>query len=103
MNNSSALGLPATSIKSKPPKIETCYAFLNFQSFDGSFSRHLLNFMLGLVKLILMILKLLELKMKRCYICVSTGIFGSYNVKEKCEMCYEKARKVLKKEVDGDE
>ncbi|CAG8811377.1 18354_t:CDS:2, partial [Gigaspora rosea] len=27
----------ATSVKMKPPKIETLYSFLNFQSFDGSF------------------------------------------------------------------
>ncbi|CAG8812514.1 46267_t:CDS:10, partial [Gigaspora margarita] len=59
----------ATSVKMKPPKIETLYSFLNFQSFDGSF--------------------------------LPSDKFYSWF--EECEMCYEKSKKSLKKEVDGDE
>ncbi|CAG8772565.1 20755_t:CDS:2, partial [Dentiscutata erythropus] len=105
-NNSSVSVLPATPVKSKPPKIETLYSFLNFQSFDGSFlpsakfyswfGKHdfkdFENIGIENEKVLCLTLALAYLEI------IMFGIF-----KDECEMCYEKAKKALKKEVGGDE
>ncbi|KAF0469433.1 von willebrand domain-containing protein [Gigaspora margarita] len=98
--------LPAASAKSKPPKIETLYSFLNFQSFDGSilpsskfyswFGKN--NFkdfqVIGIENE-----KVLCLTLALAYL----EIIMFETFKDECEMCYEKAKKVLEKEVGGDE
>ncbi|KAF0469429.1 von willebrand domain-containing protein [Gigaspora margarita] len=104
--DSPTLVLPAASTKSKPPKIETLYSFLNFQSFDGSilpsskfyswFGKN--NFkdfqVIGIENE-----KVLCLTLALAYL----EIIMFETFKDECEMCYEKAKKVLKKEVGGDE
>ncbi|CAG8591291.1 17200_t:CDS:2 [Dentiscutata erythropus] len=105
-NNSSVSVLPYTSVKSKPPKIETLYSFLNFQSFDGSFlpsakfyswfDKHdfkdFENIGIENEKVLCLTLALAYLE-----------IIMFETFKDECEMCYEKAKKALKKEVGGDE
>ncbi|CAG8656935.1 38184_t:CDS:10 [Gigaspora margarita] len=104
--DSSTLVLPAASTKLKPPKIKTLYSFLNFQSFDGSilpsskfyswFGKN--NFkdfqVIGIENE-----KVLCLTLALAYL----EIIMFETFKNECEMCYEKAKKVLKKEVGGDE
>ncbi|CAG8690386.1 43934_t:CDS:2 [Gigaspora margarita] len=98
--------ISAISVKMKPPKIETLYSFLNFQSFDGSFlpsnkfyswfgkndSKDFENIEIKNEKILCLALAIayLELIMLETF-------------KEECEMCYEKSKKALKKEVDSDE
>ncbi|CAG8506406.1 2686_t:CDS:10, partial [Dentiscutata heterogama] len=67
-NDSTISAFSTTSVKMKPPKIETLYSFLNFQSFDGSF--------------------------------LPSDKFYSWF---ECEMCYEKSKKALKKEIGNDD
>ncbi|CAG8573614.1 26220_t:CDS:2 [Dentiscutata erythropus] len=104
--NQVATVLSATSVKSKPPKIETLYNFLDFQSFDGSFlpsakfyswfgKNDFKDFeIIGIENE-----KVLCLTLALAYLEII--IFETF--KDECEMCYEKAKKVLKKEVGGDE
>ncbi|CAG8683976.1 13453_t:CDS:2, partial [Racocetra fulgida] len=98
--------LAATSVKSKPQKIETLYNFLDFQSFDGSFlpstkfyswfdKNDFKDFeIIGIESE-----KLLCLALAMAYL----EIIMFETFKEESEMCYEKAKKVLKKEVGDDE
>ncbi|CAG8731634.1 16065_t:CDS:2, partial [Racocetra fulgida] len=98
--------LPAISVKSKPPKIETLYKFLDFQSFDGSFlpsakfyywfsKNDFKDFEVNGVENE----KVLCLALAIAYLEII--IFETF--KDECEMCYEKAKKALKKEVVGDD
>ncbi|KAF0432281.1 von willebrand domain-containing protein [Gigaspora margarita] len=96
----------AASVKSKPPKIETLYSFLNFQSFDGSFlpsdkfyswfgKNNFKDFeSIGIEneKILCLVLALAYLEII---------MFDTF--KEECEMCYVKAKKNLKKEVGDDQ
>ncbi|CAG8769306.1 4661_t:CDS:2, partial [Racocetra fulgida] len=106
INNSFKQVLPAISVKSKPPKIETLYNFLNFQSFDGSFlpsskfyswfdKKDFKDFeVIGVENE-----KILCLALAMVYLEII--MFEAF--KDECEMCYEKAKKALKKEVGDDE
>ncbi|CAG8506656.1 434_t:CDS:2, partial [Racocetra fulgida] len=96
----------AISVKSKPPKIETLYDFLKFQSFDGSFlpsskfyswfgKKDFKDFeVIGVENE-----KMLCLALAMVYLEII--LFETF--KDECEMCYEKAKKALKKEVGDDE
>ncbi|RIB03892.1 von Willebrand factor type A domain-containing protein [Gigaspora rosea] len=95
----------ASSVKSKPPKIETLYSFLNFQSFDGSFlpsdkfySWFDKNNFKDFESIGIENEKVLCLALALAYLEII--MFDTF--KEECEMCYVKAKKILKKEV-GDE
>ncbi|RIB10468.1 von Willebrand factor type A domain-containing protein [Gigaspora rosea] len=95
----------AASVKSKPPKIETLYSFLNFQSFDGSFlpsdkfySWFGKNNFKDFESIGIENEKILCLALALAYLEII--MFDTF--KEECEMCYVKAKKNLKKEV-GDE
>ncbi|KAF0559042.1 von willebrand domain-containing protein [Gigaspora margarita] len=94
--------ISAISVKMKPPKIETLYSFLDFQSFDGSFlpsnkfyswfgkndSKDFENIEIKNEKILCLALAIayLELIMLETF-------------KEECEMCYEKSKKALKKKL----
>ncbi|CAG8591276.1 17199_t:CDS:2, partial [Dentiscutata erythropus] len=105
-NNSSASVLPATSVKSKPPKIETLYSFLNFQSFDGSFLPSA-KFYSWFGKNDFKDFELIGIENEKV-LCLTLAlayleIIMFETFKDECEMCYEKAKKALKKEVGGDD
>ncbi|KAF0432274.1 von willebrand domain-containing protein [Gigaspora margarita] len=92
----------AASVKSKPPKIETLYSFLNFQSFDGSFlpsdkfySWFGKNNFKDFESIGIKNEKILCLVLALAYLEII--MFDTF--KEECEMCYIKAKKNLKKEV----
>ncbi|KAF0432278.1 von willebrand domain-containing protein [Gigaspora margarita] len=96
----------AASVKLKPPKIETLYSFLNFQSFDGSFlpsdkfySWFDKNNFKDFESIGIENEKILCLALALAYLEII--MFDTF--KEECEMCYVKAKKNLKKEVGGDE
>ncbi|CAG8789130.1 36471_t:CDS:1, partial [Racocetra persica] len=98
----SNLVLPAATIKSKPPKIETLYNFLDFQSFDGSFLPST-KFYSWFDKNNFEDFKAIEVENEKI---LCTALAMAYleiimfeTFKEECEMCYEKAEKVLKKDV----
>ncbi|CAG8808537.1 31520_t:CDS:1 [Racocetra persica] len=98
--------LPFISVKSKPPKIETLYNFLNFQSFDGSFLPSS-KFYSWFDKKDFKDFEVIGVKHEKI-LCLALAIeyleiimFETF--KDECEMCYEKAKKALKKEVGDDE
>ncbi|CAG8485586.1 4574_t:CDS:2 [Gigaspora rosea] len=99
-----ALSAPVTKLK--PPKIETLYSFLNLQSFDGSFlpsdkfySWFGKNNFKDFESIGIDDEKVLCLALALAYL----EIIMFETFKEECEMCYVKAKKILKKEVGGDE
>ncbi|CAG8732958.1 14500_t:CDS:2, partial [Cetraspora pellucida] len=98
--------LPTTSVKSKPPYIETLYNFLDFQSFNGSFLPST-NFYSWFGKNDFKDFEVIGIENENV-LCLALAmayleIIMFETFKDECEMCYEKAKKVLKKEVDGDE
>ncbi|CAG8457515.1 1321_t:CDS:10 [Dentiscutata erythropus] len=105
-NESTTSAFSTTSVKTKPPKIETLYSFLNFQSFDGSFlpsdkfyswfgKNNFKEFeIIGINNE-----KVLCLALAMAYL----EILMFETFKEECEMCYEKSKKALKKEIGNDE
>ncbi|CAG8561989.1 26343_t:CDS:2 [Gigaspora rosea] len=106
MPSSEEPAILATSVKVKPPKIETLYSFLNFQSFDGLFLPSE-KFYSWFGKNDFKDFEIIRIKNERV-LCLALAMaylelimFETF--KEECEMCYEKSKKALKKEVDGDE
>ncbi|CAG8584774.1 41229_t:CDS:2 [Gigaspora margarita] len=104
--DSDVTDLLIASVKSKPPKIETLYSFLNLQSFDGSFlpsdkfySWFGKNNFKDFESIGIDDEKVLCLALALAYLEII--MFDTF--KEECEMCYVKAKKILKKEVGGDE
>ncbi|CAG8813736.1 31566_t:CDS:2 [Gigaspora margarita] len=86
--DSDVTDLLVASVKSKPPKIEILYSFLNLQSFDGSFlPSHIF------------ILENIVFSVSTTYLEII--IFETF--KEESEMHYGKAKKNIKKEVASDE
>ncbi|CAG8712551.1 767_t:CDS:2, partial [Dentiscutata heterogama] len=104
--NQVATVLSATTIKSKPPKIETLYNFLDFQSFDGSFLPSA-NFYSWFGKNNFKDFEVIGIENEKV-LCLTLAlayleIIMFETFKDECEICYEKAKKALKKEVGGDE
>ncbi|RIB18087.1 hypothetical protein C2G38_2086689, partial [Gigaspora rosea] len=104
--DSDVTDLLVASAKLKPPKIETLYSFLNLQSFDGSFlpsdkfySWFGKNNFKDFESIGIDDEKVLCLALALAYL----EIIMFETFKEECEMCYVKAKKILKKEVGGDE
>ncbi|CAG8611436.1 17318_t:CDS:2, partial [Racocetra fulgida] len=98
--------LPTISVKSKPPKIETLYKFLDFQSFDGSFLIST-TFYSWFGKNDFKDFEVIGVENEKV-LCLALAIayleiimFETF--KDECEMCYGKAKKALKKEVGDDE
>ncbi|RIB25180.1 hypothetical protein C2G38_2068169 [Gigaspora rosea] len=106
MSSSSKPAISAISVKMRPPKIETLYSFLNFQSFDGSFLPSN-KFYSWFGKNDSKDFEIIEIKNEKI-LCLALAIaylelIMLETFKEECEMCYEKSKKALKKEVDSDE
>ncbi|RIB09289.1 hypothetical protein C2G38_2108988, partial [Gigaspora rosea] len=106
LSSSEEPAILATSVKVKPPKIETLCSFLNFQSFDGLFLPSE-KFYSWFGKNDFKDFEIIRIKNERV-LCLALAMaylelimFETF--KEECEMCYEKSKKALKKEVDGDE
>ncbi|CAG8486167.1 23669_t:CDS:10 [Cetraspora pellucida] len=104
-NQSLVQVLPTATVKSKPPIIETLYSFLDLQSFDGSFLPSS-KFYSWFDKNGFKDFEVIEIENEKV-LCLTLAIayleiimFETF--KDECELCYEKAKKILKKEV-GDE
>ncbi|CAG8589441.1 353_t:CDS:2 [Dentiscutata erythropus] len=101
-----ATDLSTITIKSKSPKIETLYKFLDLQSFDGSFLPST-KFYSWFDKNNFKDFEFIGIKNEKV-LCLALAmayleIIMFETFKDECEMCYGKAKKALKKEVGDDE